>query len=110
MDVVKTVHAEPRGFVGSPVYRVHFWQQPPPGYGWPLEAYVLTDAEDITEVLNWVEEHARGRRVEVFAELDEEPVGAFTTPRKTRLLRLLGSNPNAEESVTVEIGRFVKEE
>lgn len=110
MRVIETVHAEPRELLGSPIYRVHFWQQPAPGYSWPLEAYVLTEAEGVTEVLNWVEEHARGRQVEVFAEMDEEPVGSFTTPRRTGLLRLLGSNPNAEGGVTVEIGRFAKKD
>lgn len=93
MREIPTVHAEPRGDIDSPVYRVNFWQKPAPGWGWSLDAYALTDAEDITEVLRWVDEHAHGRRVEVFAEMDDEPAGSFQTPRGTGLVRLLGKNP-----------------
>ena len=103
MREIPTVHAEPRENIESPVYRVNFWQKPAAGRGWSLDAYALTDAEDITEVLRWVNENAHGRRVEVFAETDDEPEGSFQTPRKTGLVRLLGSNPNAEGSVTFQI-------
>lgn len=109
MRTIETVHAEPRESVNLPVYRVNFWQQPPPGAGWSLDAYVLTEVDDINEVLLWVDEHAHGRRVEVFAEMDEEPVGSFETPRKAGLVRLLGTNPNEEEGVTIEFGSFVKD-
>ena len=71
-----------------------------------MDAYALAEAEDITEVLRWVNEQADGRRFEVFAEMNEQPLGSFQTPRTTGLIRLLGSNPNAGEPV--EIGRFVK--
>lgn len=104
MGPIETVHAEPRESVDSPDYRVNFWQ--PSGEAWALDAYALTEVEDITEVLRSVDEHALGRRFEVFAEMDEEPERAFQSPRTTRLIRLLGSNPNAGESV--EIGRFAK--
>lgn len=109
MRAIETVHAEPQKFTKFPVYRVHFWQQPPPGGGWPLDAYVLVGAQSITEVISWVEEHACGRQFEVFAEIDEEPEGSFKTPRKTGLVRLLGKNPNEEEGATFEIGKFIKE-
>lgn len=104
MRAVETVHAENSDFVYSPNYRMNFWQQPPPEPGWNLDAFVLTEAEGITEVLRWVEAHARERRFEVFAESHEEPVGAFESPRKAGPIRLLGSNPNAGEPV--EVGRF----
>lgn len=106
MRVIETVHAEPRESVDSPCYRVNFWQEGPPGYSWNLDAYALTEVEDITEVLQWVDEHAKGRRFEVFAELDDEPEGSFQTPRKTGLVHLLGSNPNAGEPH--EFARFEK--
>ncbi|MFC7401022.1 hypothetical protein [Citricoccus sp. GCM10030269] len=38
-----------------------------------------------------------------FAEMDEEPERSFQTPRQAGLVRLLGSDPNAEGSVTSEI-------
>ncbi|GAA1121623.1 hypothetical protein [Citricoccus alkalitolerans] len=107
MREIPTVHAEPRESVDSPLYRVNFWQKPARGRAWSLDAYALTDAKDVAEVLRWVDEHAHGRRVEVFAEMNDEPEGSFQTPRKTGLVRLLGSNPNAEGSVTAQL-RAVK--
>lgn len=107
MRVTETVHAEPRDSIDSTAYRVNFWQRPPAEQSWSLDAYVLTEVDDVTEVLRWVDEHANGRRVEVFAEMDWEPVGPFELPRTAGLVRLLGDNPNA--GVTVEIGRFVKD-
>ncbi len=104
MRAIETDHAEPRHSVVSPCYRVNFWVQPRPGYSWALDAYALVDVQDVSEALRWVDEHANGRLFEVFAETDFEPEAPFGTPRKTGLVRLLGSNPNAGE--TVEIGRF----
>ena len=103
MRPIETVHAEPRHSSDSPAYRVHFWQRNFPEHAWNLDAYALTEVEDITEVLRWVDEHAAGRRFEVFAEMDEEPACSFQSPRKTGLIRLLGSDPNAGET---EIVRF----
>lgn len=105
MRAIETVHAEPRESVDSPCYRVNFWQT---GFGdaWALDAYALTEVEDITEVLRWVDEHAKGRLFEVFVEIDDEPEGSFQTPRKTGLVQLLGSNPNVGE--IWEMGGFEK--
>lgn len=106
MHAIGTVHAEPRASVESPTYRVNFWERESPEQAWGLDAYVLTNVEDVDEVLRWVREHAGGRRFEVFAEIDQEPVGQFESPRTTTLVRLLGSDPNAGEPI--EIGRFEK--
>ncbi|MCM3657552.1 hypothetical protein M3147_09845 [Agromyces mediolanus] len=106
MHAFKTVHAEPRDSVESPVFRVNFWQRNSPGAAWSLDAYVLTDIRDVNEVLRWVDLHADGRRFEVFAEMDPEPVGAFQEPRTTSLLRLIGEDPNAGDSVP--IGQFIE--
>lgn len=102
--VFDTVHAEPQSYSEAPRYRVHFWQRPSPEHAWNLDAHVLADVQDVTDVLAWVDEHARGRSAEVFVETADEPEGAFDTPRTTGLVRLLGSDPNASEPV--EIGRF----
>jgi hypothetical protein len=104
MRQIETVHAEPRDCVESPCYRVNFWQRS--GQAWALDAYALTDVKDIAEALRWVDEHALGRRFELFAEMDQEPERSFQNPRKTGLIRLVGTNPNLGE--TVEIGRFVE--
>lgn len=103
MRVIETVHAEPRGVVDLPCFRVNFWVQPHLGYAWNLDAYALIDVEDITEVLRWVDEHAKGRPFEVFPEMENEPQGSFDTPRKTGLVRLLGSNPNDGETFEIEL-------
>lgn len=99
MRVIETDHAEPRDVVELPCYRVNFWVQPHPGHAWNLDANVLIDVGDIAEVLRWVDGHANGRPFEVFAEMQDEPERAFGTPRKTGLVRLLGSNPNAGGTV-----------
>ena len=104
MKVIPTVHAEPRTTVNAPAYRVHFWERPAPDWAWNLDAHVLTEAADIVEVLSWVDDNARGRRVEVFVEMDEmdemdkEPQG-FHVPRECGLLRLLGSDPNDPDNL-----------
>lgn len=107
MREIPTVHAEPQQVTDAPVYRVNFWQQPPPGFGWPLDAYALVDARDVHEVLAWAEERSEGRKIEIFVEVDEEPERGFSAPRKTNLIRLVGYNPNETEGVKVEIGTFV---
>ena len=87
MREIATVHAEPQQVTDSPVYRVNFWSQPPRGFGWPLDAYALVDARDVHEVIEWAEERAEGRKVEIFVEVDEEPDGleadAMTLGRDT---------------------------
>lgn len=104
VHVFDTVHAEPHDCREAPTYRVNFWKQPSPQHAWNLDAHVLRDVEDVAEVLTWVDANADGRRVEVFVETDEEPIGPFDTPRTTGLVRLLGSDPN--DGDRVEIGRF----
>lgn len=94
MRAFETVHAEPRDVVRSPKYRVNFWDGTHLG-SWNLDAHILIDAQDLTEVLKWVEENARGRQFELFLELDDEPNESFSNPRKSRLVRLVGNDPNA---------------
>lgn len=101
MQASETVHAENHDFVDSPFYRVNFWEQASPPRGWMLDAFVLSDVEDLTQVHQWIEENARGRRFELFVEMQHEPVQPFASPRKSGLIRLLGSNPNAGEPVYI---------
>ncbi|MBG6054755.1 hypothetical protein IWX81_001145 [Salinibacterium sp. CAN_S4] len=101
MRATETVHAAPRDSIDLPAYRVNFWQRLSPEQAWNLNAYVLTEAENITELLRWVDEHAAGRRFEVFVEMNEEPERWFQSPRTTGLIRLLGRNPNAGETVEI---------
>jgi hypothetical protein len=105
MRASETVHAEPAFSLDAPSYRVNFWQRSGED-AWALDAFVLTEVREVTEALEWAREHANGRRFELFAEGQEEPVGSFVTPRKSGLVRLLGENPNIGEPVV--IGRFTR--
>jgi hypothetical protein len=104
MRAYETVHAEPNDSIDRPSYRVNFWS--PSGSTWGLDAWVLVEARDINEVLQWAEKQAEGRRFEVFVEMDEEPLKSFHSPRTSGLIRLYGSNPNT--GVTLEFGRLRK--
>lgn len=99
VDALETVHAEPRYLADHPNYRVNFWERPRPGQAWNLEAFALTKVSSVAEVLKWVDEHVDGRRFEVFAETDDESHRSFDSPRRSGLLRLLGSNPNDSEKL-----------
>jgi hypothetical protein len=101
MRAFETVHAEPHGSIDSPNYRVNFWQPSPRRTSWNLDAFVLTDVENLTDALRWVNEHAHGRRFELFVEIDEVAATPFETPRAAELVRLLGSNPNAGKSEVI---------
>lgn len=95
MHAHETVHAEPRGQIDSPTYRVNVWREPPLPYtSLQLDARVVTGAENIREVLSWAEDYARGCTYEVFVEIDDEPLHEFTRPRSVGLIRLFGDNPN----------------
>lgn len=105
MRAHETVHAEPSRVLDRPTYRVNFWERPGADTGWQLDAFALTEVDGVTGALAWAQEHARGRRFELFVEIEAEPVHDFQTPRRSDLIRLAGSDPN--DGVTVEV-RFVK--
>lgn len=71
-----------------PAYRVHFWtagQAPRPGgVRWTSDEWRLTDAHDVTEVLDFAAARATGRRVELLVEMRDPSLG---------LVRLLGIDP-----------------
>lgn len=101
MLTFNTAHAEPDTVREAPVYRVHFWQRPSAEYAWNLDAYILIDAEDVTEVLRWIDLNSRGRRCELFVEVDDEPSGEVDEPRTSDLVRLLGRDPNEGEATII---------
>ena len=105
MRASETVHAEPAFAVDAPNYRVNFWVQSSGG-AWSLDAFVLTEVANASEAIAWAQEHADGRRFELFAEAHPEPVEAFEVPRTSALIRLLGENPIL--GVPVLIGTFRK--
>ena len=76
----------------EPAYRVYFWdrQSDHPMPGWVSDEWRLSSV-DITEVLAWAEEHARGRRVTIWVEhsCDRHALG---------MTRLLGWEPTRTDS------------
>jgi hypothetical protein len=91
MKVLETVHASNTLEIDTPNYRVNFWRLDTYG-AWALEAFILSEASDVNEVLTWVGRHSDGRRVEVFVESGDEPLGSFEDSRSIDLIRLMGSN------------------
>lgn len=98
MKVFDTAHAQCKYEIDNPVYRVNFWHH---SYEcWALEAYLLTDVEDVTEVLTWAQDHAKGMRYEVLVETEDSasnPVSNdISTGRIANLIRLFGDDPNSD--------------
>lgn len=94
-DARPTVHAESTTELEFPRYRVNFWQHISGGCA--LDADVLEGAADYQDALAWIETNSNGRIYELFVETDEtEERAGFSAPRKSSLVRLAGSNPNAD--------------
>ncbi|TGN62971.1 hypothetical protein EXE59_02665 [Nocardioides eburneiflavus] len=81
--------------VDRPVYRVHFWHQPPAPPGvvhehamWHCDEYRVSDAVDVDEVLAWARDEAQPDRTFVlYVEQRDD--------RRCGLVRLLGVDPNS---------------
>lgn len=69
------------GLVDDPDFRVDFWD----GSG-ASDEWLLEDVEDVSDVLTWSREHARGRSAVVYAQIND---GTSVT-----LVRLSGSAPS----------------
>jgi hypothetical protein len=95
MRIWPTVHCESEQRIDVPSYRVNFWERPAPAFGWNLEAWVLSDATGIAEVVTWITKNSAGRRYELFVESEEPRDSPFEVPRTAHLVRLSGTNPNA---------------
>ena len=69
-----------------PAYRVYFWETTVenPGAGWASDEWRLNDA-DIEEVLAWATQHANGRYLTIWVELE--------VAGQTGLVRLSGWEP-----------------
>jgi len=63
--------------------------------------------EDNVSPRRWrgAKEHSRGRRFELFVEIEDEAVPAFQAPRRSDLIRLAGTDP--DDGVSVEV--FIEE-
>lgn len=102
-----TTFADPPFLEVAPVYRVNFWGCAPGG-AWGLDAFVLTGASDVADVMSWVEPRRHGRKVELFVEVNADPAVLMDVQRRSGLIRILGEDP--DEGVTVPLGTFVPEE
>jgi hypothetical protein len=73
-----------------PAYQVHFWflrddeeGQPSP---WSSDEWMIEDAEDVSQVLQWVQENAQDRRFVLYAHT--------TCADGPGLIRLQGKDPS----------------
>lgn len=85
MKAESTLQGVGLGQQHDPAFRVHYWTQPAADYAWNLDAWVLTDCEDVDEALSWARDNARGRRYQVFVVADSDP---------PLIVHLLGKDPN----------------
>lgn len=60
-----------------------------------LQAIVISEVECIDEVTEWIWEHRAGCQVELFVEA-ERALCSFEVPRKAKLIKLYGTNPNED--------------
>jgi hypothetical protein len=80
--------------LSSPSYQVDLWTHladqlpdtPPEKVGYKQDAYLLTGAADVTEVMAWADENANGRIVVIYAVVPDYGNGRG-------LIHLIGSDP-----------------
>ena len=80
--------------VDAPPYRVYFWRETvgPNGPGVASSPYLITDAHDVSEVLEWAEREVGPHRTyTVYAEVDRGDTKG--------LLRLIGVDPTRSDGV-----------
>jgi len=80
-------------FVDDPDYRVDFWEQfvAPPGsdqakMGYGVRSYLLSQADNAIEALEWARQHAGDRSLVLFALVPQDG-------RAPLRVRLLGNDP-----------------
>lgn len=77
---------EQRGVEPVEAYQVEFWSQPS-GPMWHCDATRLLEVSDVEEVFAWAREHADGRNITIYAEVNRGP--------ERGRLRLAGVDPTA---------------
>lgn len=108
MEAHETVHSGAPWVREAPNYRVNFWQKM--GESWGLDAHVLTGVENVEQVLRWAEGRRDGREVEIFVGTELEPIGPVRQERKSALVRVFGTNPNAGKTSVVGVARRVADD
>jgi hypothetical protein len=76
----------------DPAYRVCFWHRATNGpmAGWVSDEWRLSEV-DVAEVLAWAEQQARGRRITVWVEHDDDR-------DRPSMIRLFGWEPTRADS------------
>ena len=100
MDEDTPMHAtqiDPRGIDRTdqvPSYVVIFWEQgtDPAGApaGYAADEWLLSDVDDLADVVQWIEERRAGREVELLVGLPSSTAGAGT---ESSYVRLMGADP-----------------
>lgn len=88
------------------MYRIDFWALAPGG-AWGLDAYIVKNATDVLEVVEWANNQCNGRPFEIFVETDEDTPVVEEEQRNQGLIRVLGEAP--DEGVAVQFGLMIKD-
>lgn len=104
-----STRADPNDPVGGgdsvPAYRVRVWGPPPePRFAWSVDEWDVTDAEQVTDVIDWAADLAGDNPFEVFVRWEDHH-----TDKNGRLVpryryALLYGGPAGEEQTTKDIG------
>jgi hypothetical protein len=90
IDIREGRWAEPSDPDGpASTYQIEFWTKandpaPPLAPMWQVETTRLAGVSDVREALAWAEEHARGRHMTIYVEVDRGGLGR---------VRLVGVDP-----------------
>lgn len=104
---MRSVRADSSDSVGGgdspPEYRVRIWTPPPAAHsGWFVDEWDVTDAEQVTDVIEWGAEEADGNPFEVFLRWEDHHFTRDGRPEPYSRYALIYGRP-ADEAATIEI-------
>jgi hypothetical protein len=110
---MRPVQAEPTDPVGAgdapPVYRVRFWSPPPgKGFAWSVSEWDVTEAEQVTDVIEWAAGTADGNPFEVFLRWQDHHTSKDGQTAAYPRYALIYGRP-ADENPTTETVFFEKQ-
>ena len=111
---MRSVRADPGDSVGAgahpPVYRVRIWAPPPAeNYSWFVDEWDVSEAEQVTDVIEWAASTANGNPFEVFYRWhDSHTSSDGAVVQRPRYTLIYGKQPTEEtgttETVVLESG------
>ncbi len=87
----------------APIYRVRLWTPPPAShFAWYVDEWDVTDAEQVTDVIEWGAKNADGHPFEVFLRWEDHHFTRDGRPEPYSRYTLIYGQP-AENATTIEI-------